>query len=136
MQNVDMHRIFLNHSDKMSRSFFMCGPLFGVFLNRIHNMDEIRIPVERSGCPKFWTFKIKWVEVIIIYYIYVTLSIIEGWRRTCRRFTFHVLDVEAFLSCFFAMEGHLFWKTHGIITNDILLYSIQISPLRITFPVG
>lgn len=78
MQNFDMHRIFLNHSDKMSRSFFMFGPLFGVFLNRIHNMDEIRIPVERSGFPKFWTFKIKLVEVIIIYYIYVTLSIIEG----------------------------------------------------------
>lgn len=58
MQNFDRHRIFLNHSGKVSRSFFMFGPLSGVFLNIIHNIDKIRMPVEDQGSLNFGLIRI------------------------------------------------------------------------------
>lgn len=50
----------------------MFGLSSGVFLYIIHSVYEIRLPVERAGFPFFFYLKESVINVIIIYYIYVT----------------------------------------------------------------
>lgn len=66
----------------------------------------------RPGFPKFWTFKNKWLKVIVIYYLHVarndmsSRSMVKGRRktRTCWRTTIQMLDVEALKNFFFAIK--------------------------------